>query len=81
MKVFVWRHNRKFHSWSMIDEPNVHQDLYTDAIAVVVAETVEEALEVLVKERGWVLEELRRIEPQVYDLEKAKVLLQVVQGG
>lgn len=65
----------------MIDEPNVHQDLYTDAIAVVVAETVEEALEVLVKERGWVLEELRRIEPQVYDLEKAQVLLQVVQGS
>jgi len=81
MKVFIWRHNRKFHSWSMIDEPNVHQDLYTDAIAVVVAETVEEALEVLVRERGWVLEELRRIEPQVYDLEKAQVLLQVVQGS
>lgn len=72
MQVFVWRHNR----W-----PNVHQDLYTDAIAVVVAETVEEALEALVKERGWVLEELRRIEPQVYDLEKAQVLLQVVQGS
>lgn len=81
MKVFIWRHNRKFHSWSMMDEPNVHQDLYTDAIAVVVAETVEEALEILVKERGWVVEELRRIEPQVYDLEKAQVLLQVVQGG
>jgi len=34
MKVFVLRHNRKFHSWSMIDEPNVHQDLYMDTIAV-----------------------------------------------
>ena len=81
MKVFVWRHNRKFHSWSMIDEPNVHQDLYTDAIAVVAAATVDEALNVLVKEQGWVLEELRRIEPQVYDLDKPKVLLQVVQGN
>ena len=81
MKVFVWRHNRKFHSWSMIDEPSVHQDLYTDAIAVVVATTVDEAMDTLAKERGWVLEELRRIEPQVYDLNNPKVLLQVVQGG
>lgn len=81
MKVFVWRHNRKFNSWSMIDEPNVHQDLYTDAIAVVVATTVDEAMDMLAKERGWVLEELRRIEPQVYDLNNPKVLLQVVQGG
>lgn len=81
MKVFVWRHNRKFNSWSMIDEPNVHQDLYTDAIAVVVATTVDEAMDTLAKERGWVLEELRRIEPQVYDLNNPKVLLQVVQGG
>lgn len=22
------RHNRKFHSWSMINEPNVHQEFY-----------------------------------------------------
>lgn len=81
MKVFVWRHNRKFNSWSMMNEPNVHQDLYTDAIAVVVAATVDEALAVLAKEGGWVLEELRRIEPQVYDLDKPKVILQVVQGS
>lgn len=81
MKVFVWRHNRKFNSWSMLNEPNVHQDFYTDAIAVVVAATVDEALAVLAKERGWVSEELKRLEPQVYDLDKPQVLLQVVQGS
>ena len=81
MKVFVWRHNRKFHSWSMIDEPNVHQDFYTDAIAVVVATTVDEAMSVLVKEYGWMPEELKRLAPQVYELDKPKVLLQVVQGS
>ncbi len=81
MKVFVWRHNRKFHSWSMINEPNVHQDFYTDAIAVVAAATVDEALTLIAKEHGWVAEELKRIEPQVYDLDEAKVLLQVVQGN
>lgn len=80
MKVFVWRHNRKFHSWSMMNEPNVHQEFYTDAIAVVVAETVDEALATLAKERGWVPEELKRLEPQVYELDQSKVLLQVVQG-
>ena len=58
-----------------MDEPNVHQELYTDAVAVVVAETVDEALDVLAKERGWIVEKLRRIEPQVYDLEKPKLLL------
>lgn len=81
MKLFIWRHNRKFHSWSMMNEPNVHQDFYTDAIAVVVAATVDEALAELAKERGWVLEELKRIEPQVYELDKPNVLLQVVQGS
>jgi len=81
MKVFVWRHNRKFHSWSMINEPNVHQDFYTDAIAVVAAETVDEALNVLAKKQGWIPEELKRIEPQVYELDEGKVLLQVIQGG
>lgn len=81
MKVFVWRHNRKFHSWSMINEPNVHQDFYTDALAVVAAATVEEALAVLAKEQGWLPEELKRLEPQIYELETAKVLLQVIQGS
>jgi len=81
MKVFVWRHNRKFHSWSMINEPNVHQDFYTDAIAVVAAETVDEALLVLAKKQGWIPEELKRIEPQVYELDEPKVLLQVIQGS
>jgi hypothetical protein len=81
MKVFVWRHNRKFHSWSMINEPNVHQDFYTDAIAVVAAATATEALAILAKEHGWIPEELKRLEPQVYELNKPAVLLQVVQGS
>ena len=81
MKVFVWRHNRKFHSWSMINEPNIHQDFYTDAIAVVAADTVDEALNVLAEQQGWSIEELKRLEPNVYELDKAKVLLQVVEGS
>jgi len=81
MKVFVWRHNRKFHSWSMMNEPTIHQDLYTDAIAVVVANTVGEALNLLGRESGWVVEEVQRLEPDVYELDTPKVLLQVVHGG
>jgi hypothetical protein len=65
----------------MLNEPNVHHDFYTDAIAVVVAATVDEALAELAKEHGWIPEELKRIEPQVYELDKPKVLLQVVQGS
>lgn len=45
------------------------------------AATLEEALDVLAKEHGWVLEEVRRIEPQIYELDKPNVLLQVIQGS
>jgi hypothetical protein len=67
MNLYVWRHNRKFHSWSMFSEPCVHQSLYTDAIAIAVAETPEQALELLAaSEEGWIIDELRRLPPKVF---------------
>ena len=38
MNIYVWRHNKTYHSHSMIDAPCV------DAIAGVLAHDVEEAL-------------------------------------
>lgn len=70
MKVFVWRHNKTFHSYSMINEPCVHQDFYCDAVAVVLAETMEEALELLQQKGGWRVEDLRMLEAKVYDTDK-----------
>ena len=75
MNLFVWRHNRKFHSWSMFTEPCVHQSLYTDAVAIVAAESPEQALDLLAAtEEGWLIEELRRLPPRVFPLTAAAVL-------
>lgn len=81
MNLYVWRHNRKFHSWSMFTEPCVHQSLYTDALAAVVAESPEQALELLAaSEDGWLVEELRRLAPRVIPLETPAVAFTAVHG-
>ena len=35
MKVYVWRHNKTYHSHSMINEPCVQSHFYLDALAIV----------------------------------------------
>lgn len=80
MKIYIWRHNRKFHSWSMFNEPCVHQSMYTDALAVVVAESIEQALQLLESsEQGWLLAELSRIEPTVLPLNTPTVAFSEVR--
>ena len=75
MKLYVWRHNRKFHSWSMINEPCVHQSMYTDALAIAVSDSAEQALELIAaSEEGWLIDELRRLVPQEYDLDAPALL-------
>ncbi len=82
MKLFVWRHNRKFHSYSMLGEPCVQAHFYTDALAVVLAEDQDAALALLAaRDEGWLIEELRRLEPQVYSLAEAAVVLSDVRGS
>lgn len=82
MQIFIWRHNRKFHSYSMINEPNVHQDLYTDAIAIVVAASRERALALLAAQgKGWLAEELQRLTPQIFDCEAEGVIFEDVRGS
>lgn len=81
MRVFVWRHNRKFHSYSMIDEPNVHQDFYQDAVVIVIAANQEEAYRILAdRESGWLVEELKRLEPKVFDCDTPKIVFEDVRG-
>lgn len=82
MKLFIWRHNRKFHSYSMINEPNIHQDLYTDAIAIVVAETQEKAYELLAAQnRGWLISDLEKLEPRIFNCAEAGVVFEEIRGG
>jgi len=81
MKTFLWRHNRRFHSWSMLSEPNVHQSCYTDAVVIVQADSAEDALRLLAaREPEWAIEELRRLEPQVFDGDAAAVIYVAVCG-
>jgi hypothetical protein len=80
LKLYVWRHNRTFHSYSMINEPCVHQDFYCDAVAVVLARDEREALELLERRGGWRADELSRLEPVVYDTETAAVIFADVRG-
>ncbi|MDD2422255.1 MAG: hypothetical protein PHC60_03095 [Heliobacteriaceae bacterium] len=82
MKLFIWRHNRRFHSYSMIDEPCVVPDLYTDAVAVVLAETEEQALAILAaREPRWRVADLKRLQPRVIDLTTPGVLFTFVGGN
>ena len=80
MQLYIWRHNRKFHSWSMFGEPCVHQSMYTDAVAVIAAESAEQALQLLVDSgQGWLPEELRRLTPTVLPLTKPSIAFQEVR--
>ncbi len=75
MNLYIWRHNRKFHSWSMFTEPCVHQSLYTDAVAIMAADSPEQALELLsASEEGWLIEELKRLPPRVVPLDAPALL-------
>ena len=81
MKTFLWRHNRRLHSWSMINEPNVHQSCYTDAIAIVQAASAEEALRLLVAQHpGWLSDELERLEPKVFAADLPAVVFAEIHG-
>ncbi len=81
MKVYVWRHNRKFHSYSMINEPCVHQDFYTDVVAIVAANSIDEALKILAEQNsGWRVEDLKLLECKEYDLDKAQIIYTDIRG-
>ena len=73
MKLYVWRHNKTYHSHSMIQEPCVNSEFYLDAIAIVAAESLDEALEFLAAQhKGWRTDDLRELEPQVYELDELR---------
>lgn len=81
MNIYVWRHNKTYHSHSMIDEPCVNSEFYLDAIAVVLAHDLEEALAKLAEEnKGWRTEDLRKLPCSVYPGDKAAVIFSELRG-
>lgn len=81
MNIYLWRHNRTYHSHSMIQEPCINQEFYFDAIAIVAANDLEEALLKLAEQKqGWRIEDLRELEPKVFSLEEAGIIFTDIRG-
>ena len=78
MKIFIWRHTKRFSSWSMFDEPHVYKDNYIEAEVIILANSKDEALELLKNDDKWDIEELKRIEPKVVLLDQPAVVDQLV---
>ena len=74
MQIFIWRHSKRFSSWSMLDEPHIHKENYLQAEVVVLAASRTEALALLDRQGGWNIDELQRIEPEIISLDEARVL-------
>ncbi|MGD9947081.1 MAG: hypothetical protein AB7U29_01230 [Desulfobulbus sp.] len=75
MQLFVWRHSKRFSSWSMLDEPHIHQENYLQADVTVLANTKEEALALLARNGVWNIDELLRIEPEVIGLDEPRIVI------
>jgi hypothetical protein len=81
MKIFIWRHSKFLSSWSMFDEPHIYRDNYLQAEIAVLAESTEEALELIEKDGQWNIDELRRIEPKVIALDSPAIVSKFVRFG
>ena len=79
MEIFIWRHSKKFSSWSMFNEPHVCRDNYMQAEIVVIANSREEALKLISKDDQWNLEELKRIEPITVSLDQPGVVTRFIE--
>jgi len=74
MKIFIWRHSIKFSSRSAFDEPHIYRDNYTSAEVIVLANSENEALELIKNDDIWDIEELQRIEPKIVPLDQPAVV-------
>jgi hypothetical protein len=81
MNIFIWRHSKKFSSWSMFDEPHIYQDNYMQAEVVVLANSREEALGLLSKDGKWDIEELKRIQPITVPLDQPCIVSKLIYFG
>jgi hypothetical protein len=75
MQLFVWRHSKRFSSWSMLDEPHIHKENYLQADVTVLANTTEEALALLQRNGAWKIDELLRIEPEIIALDEPRIVI------
>jgi hypothetical protein len=75
MHLFIWRHSKRFSSWSMLDEPHIHKENYLQADVTVLAPSKAEALTLLAQNGHWNVEELHRIEPEIISLDEPRIVI------
>lgn len=75
MQLFVWRHSKRFSSWSMLDEPHIHKENYLQADVTVLAGSKDEALVLLQRNGAWNIDELQRIEPEMIALNEPRIII------
>lgn len=63
----------------MFDEPHILQDNYLQAEIIVLANSVAEALALIAREEKWNVEEVKRIQPRILELDEATVVDKFVQ--
>lgn len=81
MNVYVWRHNKTYHSHSMIDEPCLNSEFYLDAVAIVIAENLDQAISKLIeKNKGWRADDLRALPCQIFPADQAAVVFSELRG-
>jgi hypothetical protein len=81
MNIFIWRHSKKFSSWSMFDEPHIYEDNYMQAEVIVLANSRDEALDLLFKDDKWNIEELKRIQPITVTLDQPCIVSKLIYFG
>ncbi len=74
MEIYIWRHSKLYSSWSMFDEPHVYRDNYLKAEVIILVRSKEEALELLKDDNRWDIEELKRIEPKVVEIDEPVII-------
>ncbi len=74
MQLFIWRHSKRFSSWSMLEEPHIHKQNYLQAEVTVLADSKAEALQLLEQDGQWNVEDLLRIEPEIISVEAPRII-------
>jgi len=65
----------------MFDEPHIYQDNYMQAEVVVLANSREEALDLLSEDDKWNIEELKRIQPITVPLDRPCIVSKLIYFG
>jgi hypothetical protein len=65
----------------MFDEPHIYEDNYMQAEVVVLANSRDEALDLLFKDDKWNIEELKRLQPITIPLDQPCIVSKLIYFG